>query len=155
MPHRAMAWFCDDVRQERGNKETLVGVYSDSVTVPRFPGAFKKVVVVVHIHADLSESLDEIKLFLRAPNTSEEEIANFDLTDFEQGRQHAVGRGMPYLLVTAQVTVEPLKIEAEGVVEMTLQINGERMTVGALLVRQIRRAPAPPSEQTPPATPMS
>ncbi len=151
MPHRAMAWFCDDVREERGSKETIVGLYSDSIAVPRFPGAFKKVIVVIHIHADLNEPLTEIKLFLRSPNAEEEEIADFDLSDFEQGRQHALERRMPFLLVVAQVTVEPLKVEIEGVIEAVLRINGERMTVGALLVRQIKRPlqSPPPSSDNP------
>jgi hypothetical protein len=157
MSYTAVGLFCEDVREERGNKETIVGVYSDSISVPHFPGAFKKMVVYVRLHADIDHEINELRLLLKVPGVDEEELANFDLKGLEAGREQARLRGMPYVDLITQVTVEPLNVLSEGLVEATLQVNDERTPVVALMVRQrpIPTASVPPSEQSPPAAPAS
>jgi len=154
MPHQAIGWFCDDVRQERGNKETFVGVYGDRVTVTTFPGAFKRMTIVARIHLDVEVAVNEIKLFLRTPDGEEGEIANFPLEGMEDGRRATIERGMPYILVSAQATIEPLMISTPGLVQAFLEINGQRQILSSLVVRQRQQpnsstAAAQPSSQSP------
>jgi hypothetical protein len=154
MPYNAVGWFCDDVREERGNKETIVGVYSDTVSVPSFPGGFKRMVIYVRVHADVDQEINELRLFLRVPGVDEAEIANFDLEELEEGRKAAKRRKMPYIDLITQVTVEPLKVPSEGLVEATLELNDKRTVVAAMLVRKRLSRPIAserPSEQSPPA----
>jgi hypothetical protein len=135
MPFHAVGWFCDDVRQEKGNKETFVGVYSDTVHVGKIPGGFKRINLMVRIHVEMDINLTEIRLFLRSPNSEEAEIANFPLEGFEDARKAARERGMPFVMIGAQVTLENFKIAAEGILEAIVRVNEERQTVAAMLIR--------------------
>ena len=109
MPYSAIGWFCDDVREEKGNKETIIGIYSDAVTVASFPGAFKRIVVYVRIHADVNEEVNALKLLLRVPGLDEEEVADFSLEGLREAQERARGRGIPYVAFVTQVTIEPLE----------------------------------------------
>src|SRR5437868_4830596 len=136
MAYSAVGWFCDDVREEKSNRETIIGIYADSVSVSSFPGAFKRMVIYVRIHADIDQEINQLRLFLRVPGVDEDELANFDLHGLEAGRERARQRNMPFVDMVTQVTVEPLTVPSEGLVEATLQVNEERTLVAALLVRQ-------------------
>jgi hypothetical protein len=154
MSYNAVGWFCDDVREEKGNKDTIVGIYSEVATVASFPGSFKRILIYVRLHVDIDQEINELKLFLKVPKADEEEIAVFDLEDFEEGRKLARLRTMPYIDVATQVSVEPLRVPAEGLVQATLQLNDERTVVAAMLVRKRPSRPnasEPPSKQPPPA----
>jgi hypothetical protein len=153
MPYSVVGWFCDDVREEKGNKETIIGIYSDAVTVASFPGAFKRIVVYVRIHADVDQEINALKLLLSVPGLEEDEISDFSLKGLKEGQERARRLGLPFLALVTQVTIEPLKVQSEGLIQVTLQLNDQRTLVAAMLVRQ-RSSPAnasePPSGQSPP-----
>jgi len=46
-PRHATSIFCDDVRQELGNKLSFMGVYRERLIVPRFPALLPRFFVVV------------------------------------------------------------------------------------------------------------
>jgi hypothetical protein len=148
MPYSAVGWFCDDVREERGNKETVVGIYSDTVSVSNFPGAFKRITVYVRIHADVDQEINALKILLSVPGVDEDEIADFSLDGLREGKERAKRRGLPFVTMITQATIEPLRVPSEGLIQATLQFNDHRTVVAAMFVRQ-RSSPAtvspPPS----------
>src|SRR5262245_51551583 len=56
---QAMALFCEDIRREAQGRDTLIGVFSDSLRVRSFPGALRRVQVYVRIRLDPNLTYDE------------------------------------------------------------------------------------------------
>jgi hypothetical protein len=153
MPYSAVGWFCDDVREEKGNKETIVGIYSDTVSVSSFPGAFKRITIYVRIQADVDQEVSTLKLFLSVPGVEGEgEVGIFSLDGLKEGQERSKQRGLPFITLITQATIEPLMVPSEGLIKATLQFNDHRTVVAAMLVR-LRSSPSsasePPSELSP------
>lgn len=54
--------FCDDIREEVGNKLSFMGVYSADLTVPMVPIVLNKLCIVVRAIADNSDPFQALKV---------------------------------------------------------------------------------------------
>jgi len=92
----------DDVRQEVGNKISIMGIYSKEITVPDIPFVFPKFYIVI-IAKELKVEIGELKIIVSMPEN--EPIAlNLPAPPrqiISQDLQLAVG-------------ISPLKINKEG-----------------------------------------
>ena len=55
MPRYAETIWCDDIRQELGNKVTLAGVLGDEIVVPQVPVVVQSFAIVQRWHAENTE----------------------------------------------------------------------------------------------------
>lgn len=55
------AIFCDDVRQEQGGKTSLMGMYGTEMIVAEFPFTLPRLVALVKLRADQSDTAEVIK----------------------------------------------------------------------------------------------
>ncbi len=63
--HRTViAQFCDDVRQEIGNKFSLMGCYGTDLYVPSFPITLPKLCVFVHVRTPREQPFRRLTLRL-------------------------------------------------------------------------------------------
>jgi glutaredoxin 2 len=69
--------FADDVRQEIGNKLTIVGVYQAQMLVPKFPLVLPKLAIVMSATTPHSEPFEEIIFEVLRDSTVIQEV-NFD-----------------------------------------------------------------------------
>jgi hypothetical protein len=77
-PYRTViAQFCDDVRQEIGNKFSLMGCYGADLYVPAFPITLPKLCVFVHVRTPRERPFERLTLRLvRGDEVLSELIAN-------------------------------------------------------------------------------
>lgn len=54
--------YCDDIREEIGNKLSYMGVYSGELTVPAAPVMLSKLCISVKVVTDISDPLQEIEV---------------------------------------------------------------------------------------------
>lgn len=66
--------LCDDVREEKGNKLSLIGIYSKSIFFNKVPAIYPKICLVIFIEG-LKDLLPDVKVVLKSPE-SEDEIIN-------------------------------------------------------------------------------
>jgi hypothetical protein len=74
-----IAQFCDDVRQEVGNKFSLMGCYGTDLYVPAFPITLPKLCAFVHVRTDRGHPFQRLTLRLvRGSDVLSELVANPD-----------------------------------------------------------------------------
>lgn len=72
-----IAQFCDDVRQEVGNKFSLMGCYGTDLYVPAFPITLPKLCAFVHARTDRGHPFQRLTLRLvRGDDVLSELVAN-------------------------------------------------------------------------------
>ncbi len=72
-----IAQFCDDVRQEIGNKFSLMGCYGTDLYVPAFPITLPKLCAFVHVRTDRGHPFERLTLRLvRGDDVLSELVAN-------------------------------------------------------------------------------
>ena len=61
--------LCDDVRNEVGNKLSLIGVYTKDIVFNEIPAIYSKLCFVIIIK-ELKELFTDVKLILKSPESS-------------------------------------------------------------------------------------
>ena len=90
MAFSAIGIFCEDIRQEKSEQDTLIGILPDNVNVPSIPGMFPKLGLVVRMHFDVSSSARQFFVILRQSGQPDLRVGDPD----DQLIQQAVERVM-------------------------------------------------------------
>jgi hypothetical protein len=144
--YQVIALFCDDIREERASKTTLVGIYGDNVNVPNIPSAFPKIALYVRLHMKPDFDLREFSVVLRFPKGDEVKLGDVDKATIEKAKKQAA-KDSPYVGVVLNVVFAPAPIEMAGRIVAVAIINGREHVVSGLNV-QLK-----PTSQNPTALP--
>lgn len=159
----AFALFCDDVRRERSGKDTLIGVMSDTLTVPHFPGRPKRLAVYFRVRLETGKQYsDPIQIELevpgveiRADKTGHPGPIPTDI--IERALKSATERGSPYASILGKMDFDELPLFPEPVtLKALLRVGGQTQICGILniaLSKSASNATPPPASQSPPAAP--
>jgi hypothetical protein len=136
----ASALFCDDIREEKGEKFSLMGVYSQALLVPsNFPTVIPKLCVFVDYAAKLSEDLPEPVVAKIRFVGQERSLFETILPIVEQIREtpkvNPVGHEITYLAYRFNVIFSPLTVLAPSTLEVVFPYRGEIIEAGSLEIR--------------------
>ncbi len=135
--------YCDDVRLEVGNKQSLMGIYSSDLFVPEFPVALPKLCIVVNLVTPIDKPLKELTLkvtkddetLIEVPVTGEQ-LSEPQSNIIENGEKDNSYRriGLTFTLMLA-----PFAIEKECILRVLaitesgeLKGNGLKIKIGQL-----------------------
>lgn len=130
---KVFALFCDDVRQEAGNKHSLMGVYGTECVLSQIPGALPKLCVVVTILAQPGRKIETLSARMTGPDGNEQAFPiEFDPTQLQQANPD-IPLQINLVLIGGAVQVNgPSKIT------ISVKIDDEDIEAGALWFRQAR-----------------
>lgn len=141
--HRGHTIFCDDIRNEQGNKTTLVGVYDAEMRVNGdFPFLVPKFGLAIRYLEMRGAYKDEpVTLRVYMPG-DEESVPSFEaqIPDVVEMRKsvktHPItDQSAPrYLQVTTNVVISPLILAKEGQIKVRAQCGSEIVRLGALWI---------------------
>lgn len=133
--------FCDDIRQELGNKFSLMGCYGPSMFVRSFPAVLPKLCVQVKAYSPIDRPFTK---FIIRVLRDDQQIAEMhgkpdELAAVTKGERPD---GVQWQLVTAFVVMTPFAVEGPCVLRVEAEtedcvLNGGRF--------RIELAPQPPS----------
>ncbi len=136
--------FCDDVRQEVTGKLTLVGCYTDSMVVAKFPATIPRLCVLVRIITPATKPFKEVKVRILQ---DDEVLVDVDIpageyevevkTPQEDGAMH---------VLHAQFALGPLGFTKYSTLRVRAVLDGTE--VRGLALRVVDRSSLPPP-QTP------
>jgi hypothetical protein len=136
---KVLCLFCEDIREEKNDMTTIVGVLPDSLNVAGLPGMMPKFGFYVRVVVDTD---GPPKLFggrleipgmaepILMPGLSEAEIA--------KSAQDAKLAGTPSFGLIVRGTLSPLPITALGFLRLYAKIDEEEFLAGEI---QIRNSP--------------
>ena len=71
--------LCDDIRQEVGNKVTLVGIYGNQIYVPKFPFTFPKLCMQISLGGVISRVKVDIHIRKSGNNKTIHKFNDIDI----------------------------------------------------------------------------
>lgn len=134
-PRVGLAAFCDDVRQEIGNKFSLMGVYTGDMILPAsplpgIPLLLPKIVIVTWLTSDIDDAPEHVTYRVLLP-PDRTEIIRQEITSppakFAEGATKATLQTM--------ITIGPLTLTHEGFLEVLADTGREEIRMGRLLMK--------------------
>ena len=127
-----VAFFCDDIRHEVGDRNTFVGTLPDNFEVPAVPGLIPKLGIAVRIHVPVELEPNDLNVFISVPGENRELMAAVDkgaiASTLETAR--AQGAGMGGFIINA--VASPFHVHQAGKVLLECECGDDRFTLGSL-----------------------
>ena len=131
-----IAQFCDDVRQEIGNKFSLMGCYGTDLYVPSFPFRLPKLCAFVHVRTDRAHPFERLTLRLvRGDEVLSELVANPDKLNAGDTPEWA-----RWISMTGILAVSPFHANAPCRLRVLAETESGTIESGQFLVERMQRA---------------
>lgn len=128
----ATAIFCDDVREEMGNKHSLMGIYGDNISVPAFPGAMTKFAIYVRIHLPIDFEPYEMKLFLSYPNGDRTLMNTIEKSMVRKSLKDAKASGNIIAGIYSIQIAAPFPVSEQGRIYVELEVESDILKLGSI-----------------------
>jgi hypothetical protein len=126
--------FCDDVRQEIGNKFSLMGCYGTDLYVPSFPITLPKLCVFVHVRTPREQPFGRLTLrLMRGGDVLSELEANPE--KLNSGDTPAWAR---WLSMTGILAVTPFQASGPCRLRVVAETESEALESGQFLIERMR-----------------
>src|SRR5262245_31880489 len=89
----AVALFCEDIREEKAGTYTIIGIFSDNISVPGLPFAFAKLGIYARLTFPVSDAPSPIALRLVEADGKEVPLTVFGEDIIETARKQSIEKG--------------------------------------------------------------
>jgi hypothetical protein len=128
----AYTLFCDDLRQEVGNKVSYMGVYQGMMYVQAFPTVLAKLCAAVTVRFPREIAIESLvfKLFLQDEVIAER---SFDPQALKSKLDN--DQGQDVVMATALFQIVPFSIEEPAVLKSRVYFDTHELKAGGLSIR--------------------
>ena len=152
LPLNIMALFCEDIREEKGDVVSLMGVMPDTVNLVQgvevkekdAKGAnaiLPKLCMYIRINFDADFDLPEPRMRLAMPDGQNVEVGAIQADVVSKARQQAKEKGNPLAGVISRVVIAPFR-PPEGVMKLEVLISDVAHLAGSLNFKMHREQSA-------------
>jgi hypothetical protein len=131
--------FCDDIREEVGNKISMIGVYRGELQVAVVPTLLSKLCVAIYcdtsvdrLFQSLSTRISVGDKILREDSIPQEALVKMQAAAAEKGSSEDP---IQRIAIGMQMLFSPFVIEKESTLVVTAIMDGEERTAGKLRLR--------------------
>lgn len=147
------AIFCDDIRQEAGGKQTLVGIYRDQLQLPAIPIVLPRLCVVVDVVTPVEQPFEQmvIQATLGELQIARAELGAGDLKSLREAasRLHEGSGSAARITFSANFAFSPLQIDRAAILGVRVDTGTQTLYANALrIVLAPDAIPAPASQRT-------
>jgi hypothetical protein len=113
-PISIIGLFCEDIRQEKSEQATLIGILPDNLAMPQVPNVLPKLGVYIRVHFDPKTSPSPMSIKLRVPDGPD--IPLGEITDelITQSKTETKANGTPVAGLVSMAVVTPFPIKTFG-----------------------------------------
>jgi hypothetical protein len=142
MPHKLDGYtiFCDDIRQEIGNKQSLMGIYGTEMHVHKpFPTAMHRMGFHIVLREDLDAPLTNMTLCIFLPGDEK------DKPTYKAEIERSAGQIPPpppnsdpstRRMFALNVVLNPVVLKEPGHIRVRMLVGNEEVKLGSLVVKQ-------------------
>lgn len=143
MTRYAHAIYCDDIREEVGNKMSLMGIYREKLLVSQFPAVLPKLCVALWVVTPIDHPFKKIQIRLHVGDQIAADVAVPDnvLADIGKVEQQDETKSRVHILHTA-VAIANLRMEQPTRVKLRVHTEDDELKAGALDVELLPGQPA-------------
>lgn len=134
------AEYCDDVRQEIGNKISLIGCYGSDILISAFPTFLPKLCVVVKVRTPVDQPFDKgvVRLY-----RDDQPIAEMAIDTNAPGvPQLDIRPGTQWRILQVVIAMSPFAVEAPCILRAAFETAGEEISAPRLFIREGTGQPA-------------
>jgi hypothetical protein len=139
----AIALFCEDIREEKGGSQTLIGVMGDNIMVPSFPGAMPRLGIYIRLHILTQNSPCKYDIFLCHPNGERGHITTIDEDLVASTMQDAKAAGNKITGIYSQLVAGPFPVTQAGRIRVELVWQEQTRQIGSLNFIEQESSPPP------------
>lgn len=110
-----IAILCDDVREEIGNKISLMGIYDDNIVLPVLPAVLPKLCIYINM-IDVSKDVTAFKVKVSVPGKD---------SPIEFNIPAQVNHDVPKKNARIMIALSPFKVTKIGEAKIELMVNEE------------------------------
>lgn len=129
----AVAIFCDDVREEKRGKKTIVGVYSFEVDVDNFPYTFPRLCVYSQFVYSTDKPIERFSLKLYSDG---ELLMDHPAPEafIKSSREMSIAQGRPTTALFTAIEMISVEVSEPSVMIAVMEVDGEEYHAGRLAV---------------------
>jgi hypothetical protein len=146
---RAVAIFCEDIREERSGQDTLVGIISDNIALPMIPALMPRLGVYIRAHFDIATSPERVSASVRFPWDQRIELGAAEIPIVEMAFKEAKAQQNPAAGVVMKGLFSLLPIQTNGVITVMLEVGDREYQAGTLNII-LAAQPNPAATASPP-----
>jgi hypothetical protein len=132
--------YCDDVRQEVGNKQSFIGVYAAELIVDRLPAILPKFCVVTTLSTPIAQPFDNLRVRVRMDEQCVFDTQDIAMTPAAGAQAIAEPRTAAEregdMQTNIVLVLSPLQIDDETTLQVVADVDGESMRSRPLRVTQ-------------------
>ena len=134
---------CEDIREETGGKNSLMGVYGSQVIFSSLPTQLNKLCFRVSFETPISRPIKSLELEIAAGDEPSVKIPipADTLVGIVNADRAPEAKHIEYIM---EVVAAPFAISKEGPIRVSALVNNRKVKVGSLWVKQSETAPVPP-----------
>lgn len=130
--YSAIALFCEDIREERNGGTSLVGVTSDNIGVPAFPGSMPKLGIFIRLNFNPDDQLKNIMPRLTFPDGHSVDFNSVGEAEIERAKREAIEKDSPLAGIVFRLLALNFGVPSKGRLLLDLVIDGEPQLCGSL-----------------------
>lgn len=138
--------YCDDIRNEVGNKFSYMGIYTRELNIPSVPLLLPKLCIVVKVVSDINDPIESVvvRVVMLKGNKEIELITTDSLTMPTSTELHGRDSDSTCVLTQMQFVLSPFQIDEESTLRVKATTEREELLGVALRLR----VASPPTSQT-------
>lgn len=141
---RAVAIFCEDIREEKSGQDILVGLISDNLGVESFPAMLSKLGVYMRVYFDPTTEPAPFSGFLRLPWSDQIiGLGEADRALMEKSFREAKANGNVLAGIILKGIFSPLPVPSPGKILAYIKIGDDELLCGALNIAPNPSQPSP------------
>lgn len=152
-----IALFCEDIRRETGNRDTIIGVLPAVTRISKLPGTFRRFSVYFRIRLPLDHDANKrVFINIEADGVSDAEVEDDEgmpKESLERAIARAKERNAPFVEITARLHLNDFPVIGTGQIRAIATVGDEHL-VGAFLNVELKEGSSSehqsPPDQSPP-----
>jgi hypothetical protein len=134
-PVSVVGLFCEDIREEKSEQTTIVGVLPDNIKVPALPHILPKLAIYVRINFDPNFKPGKIKFKVIREDGSEQLLSEPAKSTVDQAIKDSKKSGAPLVGLITKAAISPLPISQAGRMLVVMQMGRKKYTCASLNIR--------------------
>jgi hypothetical protein len=140
--------YCDDIRNEVGNKFSYIGIYTRELNIPSVPLLLPKLCIVVKVVSDINDPIESVvvRVVITKDHEETELISTGTLIMPHSTELHERDNDSTCVLTQMQFVLSPFQIDEESTLRVKATTEREELLGVALRLRVVP-PPVPPTIQ--------
>jgi hypothetical protein len=141
MSRYAYCHFCDDIRFEVGNKNSIIGIYGGDLIVEKLPTTILKLCIAGFFVTPASEPVKSIsaRVLLKDQILTEQAIPNEHLVAMQSAlfKTDTLDEPLEKVSIGLNLTITPLIIEFQSIIKLVIVADEKEYVAGKLRLKSL------------------